>query len=82
MCDKKPAEDSEHSCPWRTIVEQIEKLEPNDVTPSGQSHLSPAFREVRAKDVMIHIGNIVNGPLYGTDAFNNPLPTAAARGEE
>lgn len=61
-----------HDCIYRTALEELERMKPDDFK-TGQSHLSPAFREVSVSAVMLHVCRIINRTLHNTDENGRPL---------
>lgn len=57
----------------RAALDELDRLDPDDFK-TGQEHLTPAFREVQVRPLMLRICTIVNKVLHNTDAYGNPLP--------
>lgn len=57
----------------KAALEELDALDPDDFK-TGQSHLSPAFREVNFKEVVRTVIRIVNRTLHNTDENGQPLP--------
>lgn len=50
----------------RAALDELDHLNPADFK-RGQSHLTPAFREIDFREVFRRVCRIVNGVLHGTD---------------
>jgi hypothetical protein len=57
---------------YKRALDVLDSMNPNDFR-TGQSQLTPAFREPNLKEAMRFVMRTVNGVLHNADEYGKPL---------